>query len=266
MSRKKRFKQGRRQQDRRQRRRRQSQPRCRQRRWGREAGAGAHCEKNVSILEKSLDRIHACNLRAVARDRGSDRGHGGGSGRSLSLAGDLDGGVLDRGEDGGVALGDGSGGVRGNADRGLRSPRELSGGVAGRDGHGDGAVDVRGVGRDLRNLGNLRDLRLLSRDNRAHGGRDGDGLGSDDGAVGGAVRDLRSTVGDGDDVGGVDGRGGHGDGGRLDRAVGDVRVAVSDGDQAGGVVGGHGIAGHGASGQEGSSNGETHLEAVWLFG
>ena len=204
----------------------------------------------------------------VARGGGLAEGDNGDGGGSLSLAGDLNGRVLNRGEHGGVALGDGGGGVAGNADRGLlsrvgRQLRNVSSGGAVAAGVSPGRV-LRDLG-DLRNLGLLRDMGNV-RGDRADGGGDGDGLGHDNGAVGRAVRDLRATVGDGVDLGGVDSRsrqgdGGGGDDGRLSRAVSDGRAAAGDGDQAGGVRGRDGgLGGHGANGEERSSDGETHLE------
>jgi hypothetical protein len=96
-----------------------------------------------------------------------------------------------------------------------------------------------GLLRLTRSLGLLRGLRLLrlarslglagllaatGRLDGADGGRDGNGLGNNNGGAtsGGAVGDLGTARGDGLDVGRVDGRGGHGSlsGGRSLRSLG----------------------------------------------
>jgi hypothetical protein len=183
-------------------------------------------------------------------------------------AGNLNGRVLDRGEDGGVALGDGSD-RHGRASRGLSGGGELDhsggdlrgalgGARADRDGEGDrgGRVDVGRVGV------------AGGGDHIAGGGGHGDALGGGDGAVSRAVRDLRATVGDGVDLGGVDDRGGDrdprgADSGRVGRAVGDGRLAVNDSDQVGGVGRGD-LGGDGRTGQGNGSDSETHLD--YCFG
>lgn len=172
------------------------------------------------------------NLRGVAGRRGGrdSRGSVAGAGRlGAGGAGDLNGRVLDRGENGGVALGDGNDGA-GGAEGSSRG-REL------------------GV---LRNLGDLGgDTRRLSLDRGRdvdHGGLVGVGGGDDHLAGGG---------GDGD-VGGADA-----DGLRLGRAVRHGRRASGHGDELGLVSSrDDGGVGHDRGGQDNSGDGELHLD--WL--
>lgn len=113
------------------------------------------------------------------------------------------GGVLNRGEDGGVALGDGSDRVS-RADRADLSGRDGSrrnGGLA-----TGGRVDGGDGGRNGVDLGGVP---VVGGSNgggdRADGGRDSDSLGGDNGAMGRAVGDGGGTISDGVHNGRVDG-------------------------------------------------------------
>lgn len=207
-------------------------------------------------------------------------------GTSTGRAGALDGRVLNGGQNGGVALGDGNdavadtdgshggswalgnGGLAGSRTLGSRSGaggtgtvgnllRGPSGGttLARRGGHGV-------VAPDLSRVGNLRS-------SRADGGRDGDGLSGVHGAAERAVANLSRASGDGVDLGAVDGAGGPGnsrgaDRGRrvAERAVADLGSAGADGDQRGHGGSGHNVhgSGHGSGGQDNGGGDETHFE------
>ena len=192
-----------------------------------------------------------------------------GRGRSRSRARNLDGGVLNRGENGGVALGDGGDRV-GRASGSSRGAEDGGGGTGGADRAGLAAAVSSSAGRGRGEGGRVAVVRRRSagRANGAHGGVGGD-LGSDNGAVRGAVGDGGSTLSLGDDGGGEDRGGGQRqdrgrDDGAASRAVGDGGRARGDGLHDGGVVGGGGVAvvlaSEGSAGHEGSgSSSETHL-------
>lgn len=157
----------------------------------------------------------------------------------LGRARNLDGGVLNRGEDGGVALGDSSDRVGRNASSRGRADGNNGGvgllALSGLSGLGDGGDGVVVPGRSSGDGG-------LGSGDRADGGRDSDNLGLDDGRVSRALSVLRTARGDGVGVGLVDGGGGHGDdsagdvlGLGLSRAVSDGLGALGDSDHLSGV-------------------------------
>lgn len=157
----------------------------------------------------------------------------------LGRARDLDGGVLNRGENSGVALGDSSDRAGGNASSGGRADGDNGGvgllALSGLSRLGDDGGGAVVPGRSSGDGG-------LGGSDGADGGRDGDDLGLDDGRVSRALSVLRTARGDGVGVGLVDGRGGQGDdsagdvlGLGLSRAVSDGLGALGDSDHLGGV-------------------------------
>jgi hypothetical protein len=201
--------------------------------------------------------------------------------RRLGGARNVDGGVLNGGEDGGVALGDSDGRDAGDALlrllralSGLRSRRgrdvrgRLNGAVARCVADGQAAAEGGGRGRDGRLLRDVRDLSRLLRNVRDLGGLLGDVRDLGGRLLGGLgdLRNLRGLL-----VVGGDGRlllngSGRNTGRHLGaRAVGNLRTAVGDGDDLSGVDGG-GTSdrrrgrGESARGQESSDDGETHFE------
>lgn len=232
----------------------------------------------TSLSRGSLSRGRLGDGLVTVRRRGDD---GRRDGLGLLRARDLDGLGLDGGDGGDVLLGDVGGGVAGalGLSRLLGLLRVLGGlGLLRLLGLLGGlrllrlarVLGLAGVlrGGTVATVGRAGRVRVLGgRTDRADGGRDGDGLGHDDGGVSRAVGDLRSAVNDGVDVGGVDGRGGQrlGLDGSLSggRAVRDIRGAAGDGADAsrGDIVGlnrGLGV-GHSGRGYDGDSR-ETHLD------
>lgn len=232
-------------------------------------------------------RIQSCNLRSVTASRGSaDDGrrgnssaNGGVASSGLGRARDRDGGVLDGGQDGGVALGDGSDGVS-RAGRGLSGGRDVAGGAGaggGTAGGGGGLATPGGGGGRTSGGGSAASGNSdgavapgasVGGGDGADSGADSDGLGLDDGAVGGAVGHLRAARGNGLDLGAVDSGGGPWDGNGVGadagnglgvrRAVGDGLGAVVDGDELSEEVSA-GL-GNGSSGQDSSNGSVTHFE------
>lgn len=148
------------------------------------------------------------DLRSVAAGGGSDGGRSVACRRLLlagSGTGDLNGRVLNRGEYSSVALGDGSGRVRWNADGGLGGGELRSLSRVGRCLTGDPGSGGNPTSRGDPGLSGLRD--------GANSGRNSDRLGRDDGGISRAVGHLLRTLSDGNNLAGVDSRGGEGKGG-----------------------------------------------------